>query len=82
MLVVHSQAALVDAEPDTTCFEPFELDGITANDIIESLLACLHKYGFVDHLLGGCFVAFACDGASVMLGRRTGLCYTALCYVL
>lgn len=78
VLVVCLRAAIADMEPDTTCFELLELEGITANDIIESLLACLHKYGFVDHLLGGYFVVFACDGASVMLGRRTGVA-TQLC---
>ncbi|CAK6977847.1 E3 SUMO-protein ligase KIAA1586-like [Scomber scombrus] len=59
-------------------FELLELDGTTANDITERLLACLHKNGFDDHFLDECFVAFGFDGASVMLGRRAGVA-TQLC---
>lgn len=78
VFVVCLRAAIADAEPDTIFFVLLELDGTTANDITETLLACLHKYGFDDHFLRECFVNFACDGASVMLGRRAGVA-TQLC---
>lgn len=72
VLVVCLRSAIANAEPDTTLFDLLELDRTTANDITEKLLACLHKNGFDDPFLDGCFVAFVCDGASVMLGRRAG----------
>uniref|UniRef100_A0A671U0D7 HAT C-terminal dimerisation domain-containing protein n=1 Tax=Sparus aurata TaxID=8175 RepID=A0A671U0D7_SPAAU len=78
VLVVCLRSAIANAEPDTTFFDLLELDGTTANDITEKLLACLHKNGFDDHFLDECFVAFGCDGASVMLGRRVGVA-TQLC---
>lgn len=59
-------------------FDLLELEGTTANTITETLLLCLHKYGFDDHFLGECFVAFVCDGASVMVGRKAGVA-TQLC---
>ena len=63
--MVCLQAAIADTEPDTMFFELLELDETLANDIIEILLASLHKYGFDDLILGECFVALAYDGASV-----------------
>lgn len=62
----------VESLPDTIFFDLIELDGTTANYITEKLLACVHKNSFDDHL-DECFVAFVCDGASVMLGRRAGV---------
>uniref|UniRef100_A0A3Q1EYJ4 HAT C-terminal dimerisation domain-containing protein n=1 Tax=Acanthochromis polyacanthus TaxID=80966 RepID=A0A3Q1EYJ4_9TELE len=73
VLVVCLQSAVANAEPDTIFFDLVELDGTTANDVTEKLPACLHKNGFNDHFLDECFVAFLCDGASVMLGRRAGV---------
>lgn len=78
MLVVCVRAAIANKEPDTIFFELLELDGTTADDITKTLLKCLHKHGFDDQFLGKCLVAFACDGASVMLGRRAGVA-TQLC---
>lgn len=78
VLVVCLRSAIANAEPDTIFFDLLELDGTTANDITEKLLACLHKNGFDDHFLDECFVAFRCDAASVMLGRRAGVA-TQLC---
>ncbi|MEQ2225972.1 hypothetical protein ILYODFUR_023031 [Ilyodon furcidens] len=52
-------------------FELLMLDGTTTEGITKTLRGCLHKHGFDDQFL--CLVAFACDGASVMLGRRAGV---------
>ena len=52
---------------------PHPLLLLTANDITEKLLACIHKNGFYDHFFNDCFVAFVCDGESLMLGRRAGV---------
>lgn len=43
VLVVCLRSAIANAEPDTIFFDLLELDGTTANDITEKLLACLHK---------------------------------------
>ena len=78
VLVVCLRAAIADAVPDTIFFDLLELDGTTANIIVHTLMTCLHKYGFDENFLGECFVAFACDGATVMLGRHAGVA-TQLC---
>ncbi|KAJ4946434.1 hypothetical protein JOQ06_024101 [Pogonophryne albipinna] len=71
------RTALADAEPETFFWELIELDGTTADDITKALMECLGR-DFNEDFLGQCFVSFACDGASVMLGKRTGVA-TQLC---
>lgn len=66
VLVVCLRSAIANAEPDTIFFDLVELDGTTANDIMEHLLACLHKNGFDENFLEECLVAFVCDGVLVM----------------
>lgn len=44
-----------------------------SQDITEALLGCLHNNGFDPHYLQEHLLAFACDGASVMLGRKAGV---------
>lgn len=77
VLVVCLRSALADAEPETFFWELIELDGTTADDITKALMECLGR-DFNEDFLGQCFVSFACDGASVMLGKRTGVA-TQLC---
>ena len=50
-----------------------ELDSTDANSIVTSLLKCLRNNGFTDDILHERWVGFACDGASVMLGRQAGV---------
>ncbi|KAK9745505.1 hypothetical protein QE152_g6843 [Popillia japonica] len=53
--------------------ELIELPNQTADSILEALLGCLKKYGFDHEYLKGNLVAFVCDGASVMLGKKSGV---------
>ena len=50
-----------------------ELTNTTSESITNQLLSCLHKHGFDQTFLKECFIAFACDGASVMLGKNKGV---------
>lgn len=74
LVVCFRLLLLLTQKNQTRFFDLQELDGTTANVITETLLSCLHKYGF----LGECFMAFVCDGASLMLGRKAGVA-TQLC---
>uniref|UniRef100_A0A8C1RFQ8 HAT C-terminal dimerisation domain-containing protein n=1 Tax=Cyprinus carpio TaxID=7962 RepID=A0A8C1RFQ8_CYPCA len=73
VLVVCLRSAISNEQPDTIFFELIELQGTTAKDITEALLGCLHNNGFDPHYLQKHLLAFACDGASVMLGRKAGV---------
>uniref|UniRef100_A0A3P9DK26 HAT C-terminal dimerisation domain-containing protein n=1 Tax=Maylandia zebra TaxID=106582 RepID=A0A3P9DK26_9CICH len=73
VLVVCLRSAISSENPDTIFFELIELQGTTAKDITEALLGCLHNNGFDPHYLQQHLLAFACDGASVMLGRKAGV---------
>lgn len=50
-----------------------ELDEQSAPVITNSLLKCLEFYGFNNYYLQKHLVAFASDGASVMLGKKSGV---------
>lgn len=48
-----------------------ELPNQTASTIAQRGLECLFKHGFTHRYLEENWILFACDGASVMLGRRS-----------
>uniref|UniRef100_A0A3Q1CEU5 HAT C-terminal dimerisation domain-containing protein n=1 Tax=Amphiprion ocellaris TaxID=80972 RepID=A0A3Q1CEU5_AMPOC len=73
VLVIYLRSAICSEEPDTIFFELIELESTTAKDITDALLDSLHKNGFDINYLQNHFLAFACDGASVMLGRKAGV---------
>ena len=50
-----------------------ELPTVSATGILDSLLNCLLSYGMTEEYLKTKLVCVACDGAAVMLGRKTGL---------
>ena len=77
VLVVCLRSALADAEPASFFWELIKLDGTTADDITKALMECLGRH-FNEDFLGQCLVSFACDEASVMLGKRTSVA-TQLC---
>jgi len=45
----------------------------SAETITKSLLDCLGEHGFDKIFLNKCFIAFACDGSSVMIGKDSGV---------
>lgn len=72
VLVVCLRSALVDANPETFFWELIELSGTTADAITKALIECLERH-FTEDFLEQCLVSFACDGASVMLGKKAGV---------
>lgn len=74
-VVVGEHDSIVDKEnePVTFFLDLIELSSQTAAIINAALLTCLHKHGMTDEILQESLVGFACDGASVMLGRKAGV---------
>lgn len=62
-----------DLPPNVLFLDLIELPNQTADSIFEALLGCLNNYGFALEYLKDNFIAFACDGASVMLGKKSGV---------
>lgn len=60
-------------EPYTFNLDLIVLCSTSADQITIALLACLNKHGFDQQFLTECFVCFACDGASVMIGKNSGV---------
>ena len=50
-----------------------ELTDESSNGIMTALLNCLHSHGLSGEYLGSYLVGVATDGASVMLGCKTGV---------
>jgi hypothetical protein len=62
-----------DCDPHFMFLDLIELPDQTALTITSVLLQCLKKFGFDDNYLKCNLVAFASDGASVMLGNKSGV---------
>ena len=60
-------------EPTTFFHDIIELDDQGAECIFSTLMKCLDMYGFTSHVLSEKLICFASDGASVMLGSRSGV---------
>ena len=71
-LIIYIRVAFNDAL-HTIFLDLLELSQTDASTIYEELIKCLRSYGFDDAYLSENLIAFATDGASVMLGRRSGV---------
>ncbi|KAE9535982.1 hypothetical protein AGLY_007883 [Aphis glycines] len=73
-LVVVKRTFFEDYPGDPYTFNLYliELPNTSAETITKSLLDCLQNYGFEKTFLDECLIAFACDGASVMIGKNSG----------
>ena len=60
-------------DPNFMFFDLVELSDQNASGITDSLLQCLNKFKFDDDYLKRNLVAFASDGASAMLGKKSGV---------
>jgi hypothetical protein len=60
-------------DPVFVFLDLIELPNQTADTIARCLLECLSNHGFTRNFLEHNMICFACDGASVMLGRRSGV---------
>ena len=70
-LIIYVKASLPD--PITFYLDTIELDHKGAECIFSTLMKCVDMYGFTSSLLSEKLLCFASDGASVMLGSRSGV---------
>ncbi len=63
----------VNGEPHFMFLDLIELEDQSAATICQSLLRCLSCHGFDDIYLKNNLICFASDGASVMLGKKSGV---------
>ncbi|XP_027132754.1 E3 SUMO-protein ligase KIAA1586-like [Larimichthys crocea] len=71
-LVVYLTST-VNNVPTVIFLDLVELESQSAENITNTLLQCLTTCGLNENFIRTNFVAFACDGASAMLGRKSGV---------
>ncbi|KAG0419175.1 hypothetical protein HPB47_004292 [Ixodes persulcatus] len=72
-LIVYLRSDFGHLQPVTVFLDLVEVTDGTAAGIKEALLTCLSSHGLSMNVLKEKLVAFACDGASVMLGKHSGV---------
>ncbi len=72
-MIVNVKASVDGATPEFVFLELVELESQRAEDIEEALLNCLDTAGFSEAWLQKNWVSFVSDGASVMLGKNSGV---------
>ncbi|XP_056127435.1 E3 SUMO-protein ligase KIAA1586-like [Rhinichthys klamathensis goyatoka] len=74
VMTVSVKASVQEEEsPEFIFHELVELDNQRADGIVEGLLTCLTNAGFTEEWFLENWVAFVTDGASVMLGKKSGV---------
>jgi len=77
VMVVHLKTCFtkddVICEPEMIFLTLCELQNQTAEEITDCLLQSLKSFGFTDEYLKENWIAFVSDGASVMMGRSSGV---------
>lgn len=71
-LVVYL-TSIISGVPTVLFLDLVELESQSAESITESLLQCLQTWGMDEDFIKENFIAFASDGASAMLGRKSGV---------
>ncbi|KAK0133589.1 E3 SUMO-protein ligase KIAA1586 [Merluccius polli] len=72
-MIVNLKASVDGGTPELLFLELVELESQRAADIEEALLNCLDTAGFTQEWLQKNWVSFVSDGASVMLGKNSGV---------
>ena len=73
-LIIHLKCETnKNRDPCYLFLDLIELSDQKAETIEHSLLACLNSHGFDDNYLKKHLIAFTSDGASVMLGKKSGV---------
>ncbi|XP_073672010.1 E3 SUMO-protein ligase KIAA1586-like [Paramisgurnus dabryanus] len=72
-MIVNIKASFDGATPEFVFLELVELESQRAEDIEQALLNCLDTAGFSKEWLQMNWVSFVSDGASVMLGKNSGV---------
>uniref|UniRef100_A0A3B4VPG3 HAT C-terminal dimerisation domain-containing protein n=1 Tax=Seriola dumerili TaxID=41447 RepID=A0A3B4VPG3_SERDU len=73
VMIVYVKASIDGATPEFMFLDLVELESQRAAGIEEALLKCLNTAGFSEEWLQKNWVSFVFDGASVMLGKNTGV---------
>ena len=73
VLIIYIRASLQDEPPIFIFLKLLELEGQTASSICDGLLTCLKASGFTEEYLQNNWVSLVSDGASVMLGKNSGV---------
>ena len=74
-LIVYMKAVVGELrKPQTFFFDLIELTSTTAEDIYSALVRCLKSHGLTVDILKLLLICIATDGASVMLGKESGVC--------
>ena len=74
VLIIHIRTCLSQSAcPITIFFDIVELKSTRAGDIFHALLTRLIKIGFTEEVLQNSLICCATDGASVMLGKKSGV---------
>lgn len=72
-LIIYTRTSFADSEPATMFLDLVELTETTAPAIVSALLNCLSRHGLSEAVIAEHCVGLACDGASVMLGKKAGV---------
>lgn len=73
-LIIYLRAQLPDMDNPANIFtELVELDDLTAEGIVRHLLSALGSLNLTQDFLSKTLIGLTCDGASVMLGRKSGV---------
>jgi len=72
-MTVNVKASIDGATPEFVFLELVELESQKAEGIEEALLSCLDAAGFSEEWLQKNWISFVSDGASVMLGKNSGV---------
>ncbi|XP_063302262.1 E3 SUMO-protein ligase KIAA1586-like [Pelobates fuscus] len=73
VLIVYIRASVNGKDPVTFFLDLLDLPKADAQSIEATLLACLFKFGFSNDFLAENWIGACSDGASVMLGRKSGV---------
>lgn len=73
-LIIYIRTQLPDMDKPSNLFTKLvELDDLSAEGIVRNLLSALERVHLTKEFLCKTLIGLACDGASVMLGRRSGV---------
>ncbi|XP_039618182.1 E3 SUMO-protein ligase KIAA1586-like [Polypterus senegalus] len=73
VMTVSVKASFEENSPEFIFLELVELENQRADGIAEALLSCLTNAGFMEEWLHENWVTFVCDGASAVLGKKSGV---------
>ena len=72
-LMLDESTSLSKTGHPFTFTELVELDDLTAHGIVHKLLSALERLHLTQDFLSKTLIGVTCDGASVMLGRKSGV---------